>query len=82
VTQRNPLTAAIVEVTVNERDGDIEVRREVKHVGRDTLIDGDRVVPRGSPDHAHFLIATREQAAILPNSQRSSLLTSLGMGQI
>ena len=79
VTQRNPVTATLVEVTIDEWDGDIEVCGEVKRVGRGTLINGDRVVLRGSSDHAHFLIATYGQAAVSPNPHRSSLLTSLLM---
>ena len=58
MTQRNPLSAALVEVSVDERDGDIEVCGEVKRVRHDALVNSDRVVPLGSPGHARFLIAT------------------------
>ena len=57
MTQRNPLSAALIEVSVDERDGDVEVCGEVKRVRHDALINSNRVVPLGNPDHARFLIA-------------------------
>jgi mannitol/fructose-specific phosphotransferase system IIA component len=63
-------------VPVNKWHGDIEDRGEVKRVGRHTFINTDGVVAFGSPDHAHFLIAICDQAAISPYPHRRSLLTT------